>query len=81
MRTLIILTIILFLIYGINIIKKKSHENFKSNNDYSSCIEKGFTKEFCIQNPSANFYPGTCICENGDIGYYIPGFAGRCVCG
>lgn len=74
--------IVLLSIIIINLLNKKHCEGFNSGSkDYKSCIEKGFTKEFCLQTPSAAFFPGTCKCENGSIGHYIPGFKGECMCG
>jgi hypothetical protein len=50
---------------------------------YQQCIDSGFTKEFCVQTPSSVFGlgPGTCMCDDGTIGRYLPGFRGQCVCG
>lgn len=54
-------------------------ETFISN-DYTNCINKGFTKEFCVQTPYAANVVGTCLCDDGNIGVQMPGFQGECVC-
>ena len=41
------------------------------------CLAKGYTKEFCLQNPMV----GSCLCPDGSMGIVIPGFKGECVCG
>jgi hypothetical protein len=41
------------------------------------CLAKGYTKEFCLQNPMV----GSCLCHDGSMGVVIPGFKGECVCG
>ena len=80
MKIFIVAFIILLLIVVINLLNKKSCEGFNNNENYQSCINKGFTKEFCLQKPSSVFFPGTCKCDNGSIGYYVPGFSGKCIC-
>ena len=51
-------------------------EGFQSH-AFASCVNGGFSKEFCLQNPPM---PGQCQCRNGAIGTFQPGFKGRCVC-
>ena len=46
--------------------------------NYKDCIDQGFSKEFCVQTP---WSISTCLCENGQIGNYLPGFRGQCICG
>jgi hypothetical protein len=53
----------------------KSREGFQSH-AFASCHGSGFSKEFCLQNPM----PGQCLCRNGAMGTFMPGFKGRCVC-
>jgi hypothetical protein len=47
---------------------------------YNDCISRGFSKEFCVETPTLRYGPNACICDNGSIGFYSPGFAGECVC-
>ena len=51
-------------------------EGFQSH-AFASCLNGGFSKEFCLQNPPM---PGQCQCRNGAVGTFQPGFKGRCVC-
>lgn len=53
-------------------------ENFTPS--YQHCINKGYTKEFCSQTPTSFSGPTTCLCNNGTLGYLLPGFKGNCVC-
>ena len=50
---------------------------------YKECIDAGYTKSFCVQTPSSipALGPGSCVCIDGRIGRYLPGFRGECVCG
>ena len=50
-----------------------AREGFISN-DYTNCINKGFTKEFCVQTPYASNVVGTCLCGDGNVGVLMPGF-------
>ena len=36
----------------------------------------GYTKEFC----QANLWPGTCLCDSGEMGRILPGGKGECIC-
>jgi len=47
---------------------------------YNDCLARGFTKDFCVQTPVSALGPGGCLCDDGSIGYTIPGFRGECVC-
>ena len=49
--------------------------------DFVDCRNKGYTKEFCLQTPYTNSGPGTCMCDNGQLGRELPGYKGKCVCG
>ena len=62
----------LYLVY----INSQSKENFS---DYTSCIAKGYTKEFCSQTPNT-LSTDICTCSNGLLGKRLPGFGGECVC-
>lgn len=55
--------------------KNKSKEGFIS---YTDCINNGYTKEFCVNNPMG--FPGVCRCDNGQFGMILPEFRGECVC-
>lgn len=81
MRFFSVAFLILLIIIIINLVNKKSCEGFDNSENYYSCVSKGFSKEFCLQTPSTMFFPGTCRCDNGSIGYYLPGFGGKCMCG
>lgn len=48
--------------------------------EYIKCRNDGFTKEFCLETPTASNDPDTCMCDNGAIGYYKRGFKGNCIC-
>jgi hypothetical protein len=45
-----------------------------------SCLAKGYSKEFCVQTPTSAYGPSSCLCEDGKLGRFIPGFGGQCVC-
>ena len=71
MKILLIILLLLLCYYLYNNYFKLI-ENFDSN----ECLNKGYTKEFCLTQP----YPGTCRCDNGQVGKIIPGYGGECVC-
>lgn len=74
---LIILTLaIYFVLRLLNPTKKNVIEGF----DYATCIGKGYSKEFCVQSPTSQFGPNSCLCDNGTIGYRLLGYGGECVC-
>ena len=54
-----------------------SKEGFSS---FNRCRARGFTKEFCLETPIGAVGPGGCLCGDGRVGRFIPGFRGRCVC-
>lgn len=58
----------------------KNREGFQT---YQECIDAGYTKSFCVQTPSSvpALGPGSCVCADGRLGRYLPGFRGECVCG
>ena len=56
--------------------KNRTIEGF----EYNRCINSGFTKEFCLQTPTSQFGPASCLCPNGSLGYRIPGYRGKCIC-
>jgi hypothetical protein len=47
---------------------------------YQDCINSGYTKEFCSQTPTNVLGASGCLCDDGSLGYIVPGFGGRCVC-
>ena len=47
---------------------------------YSVCRDQGYTKEFCVQTPVAQWGPGVCRCPSGEVGMITPGFRGQCIC-
>lgn len=72
-------SIFLLVILGFSlIIPYRQREGFSGS--YANCRSKGFTSEFCVQTPIASYGVGTCLCDNGSIGFQMPGFAGECVC-
>lgn len=48
--------------------------------NYSSCRDKGFSKEFCVTTPTGAIGVGSCLCGDGRVGMQLPGFFGECVC-
>ena len=48
---------------------------------YEACRDMGHTREFCVQAPYSAFWPGSCRCANGDVGQFLVGYRGKCVCG
>ena len=70
----VVLAVLLLGYLGSLIPSKK--EGFQSH-AFASCVNGGFSKEFCLQNPPM---PGQCQCRNGAVGMFQPGFKGRCVC-
>lgn len=73
----ILLLIILTLLIVLLIIKYSRYPK-ESFSDYLQCLQKGFTKTFCVTNKPS---PDSCLCDNGNIGKIIPGFKEECVCG
>lgn len=67
-----VLAVMLLGYLGSLIPSNSKKEGFQSH-AYASCVNGGFSKEFCLQNPSM---PGQCQCRNGAMGT----FQGRCVC-
>lgn len=72
---LFLFAIVLFSIFSQN----KITEGFSSSM-FDSCRSKGYSKEFCIQTPTSAYGPSSCLCEDGKLGRFIPGFGGQCVC-
>jgi hypothetical protein len=72
----VVLAVMLLAYLGSLIPSKSKKEGFQSQ-AYASCVNGGFSKEFCLQNPPM---PGQCQCRNGAVGTFQPGFKGRCVC-
>lgn len=79
MNKYIILLIIIFLAIVIEpLFYKTAHvEGF---DDFNTCLNKGFTKEFCVQTPVSFGGPNICRCENGMLGQIIPGWISQCIC-
>lgn len=77
---LILLFIVLTIIIRRYFSMSSSIEGFNTMPSYQTCINNGYTKEFCSQTPTSMFGPNTCLCNNGSMGYLLPGFRGRCVC-
>lgn len=82
MKITVTLSIILFLLVVLMLAylgcsgSSLKTEGFQSH-AFASCLNGGFSKEFCLQNPPM---PGQCQCRNGAVGTFQPGFKGRCVC-
>jgi hypothetical protein len=72
----VVLAVMLLAYLGSLIPSKSKKEGFQSH-AHASCVNGGFSKEFCLQNPPM---PGQCQCRNGAVGTFQPGFKGRCVC-
>ena len=51
-----------------------------SSSKFDSCRAKGYSKEFCVQTPTSAYGPSSCLCQDGKLGRFIPGFGGQCVC-
>ena len=75
--------ILLLLIIFIAIISEPIFHNgtvLEGFGNFSECLNKGFTKEFCVQTPVSFSSPTICRCENGMIGQIIPGWVSQCIC-
>lgn len=46
---------------------------------FSQCMNKGFTKEFCVQTPVSYGGPTVCRTEDGRLGQILVGWGGQCV--
>ena len=79
MNKYITLLIIIFLAIVIEpLFYRKTHmEGF---NNFNTCLNKGFTKEFCIQTPVSFRGSNICRCNNGMLGQIIPGWITQCIC-
>jgi len=70
----LVLAVMLLAYLGSLIPSSSRKEGFQT---FASCHGGGFSKEFCLQNPAM---PGQCLCQNGAVGSFQPGFNGQCVC-
>lgn len=73
-----ILLLILLAFVIVLLVLKYSRHTRESFSNYFKCLQKGFTKHFCVKN---KLNPNSCLCENGTVGKIVPGFKGKCVCG
>lgn len=64
--------------YAIYMVKKDSRESFTSS--YVDCRQQGYSKEFCVKTPASVIGTDGCQCEDGSLGFIMPGFRGQCVC-
>jgi hypothetical protein len=72
---LFLFVIVLFSIFSQSYIL----EGFSSSK-FDSCRAKGYSKDFCVQTPTSAYGPSSCLCEDGKLGRFVPGFGGKCVC-
>lgn len=75
---IIILFLFIIILFSF-LYKNKITEGFQTS-QFDSCRSKGYSKEFCLQTPSSAYGPSSCLCEDGQLGRFIPGFGGKCVC-
>ena len=47
--------------------------------NFTQCMSKGFTKEFCVQTPVSYGGPSSCRTPDGQLGEIMPGWGGECV--
>ena len=73
-----ILLLILLAFVIVLLVFKYSRHTRESFSNYFKCLQKGFTKHFCVKN---KLNPDSCLCENGTVGKIVPGLKGKCVCG
>jgi len=73
------LFLFLFIIFLFSIYNHSFKEGFSSSK-FDNCRAKGYSKEFCVQTPVSAYGPSSCLCEDGRLGRFIPGFGGECVC-
>ena len=64
----------------ISIIYKPLLQEGFTSSKYDNCLAKGYSKEFCVQTPVSAYGPSACLCKDGKLGRFIPGFGGDCVC-
>ena len=67
--------VVLWCAFVSQISSSASQEGFS----FSQCMNKGFTKEFCVQTPIS--YGGSAMCraEDGRLGQVLAGWGGKCV--
>ena len=75
-KVLVIIVSLFFIFLLVN----SSSKNVEGLTDFNTCRGQGYSKEFCLTTPVANFGPDACQCADGSIGKIIPGFRGECVC-
>ena len=46
---------------------------------FSQCMNKGFTKEFCVQTPVSYGGPAACRADDGRLGQILTGWGGQCI--
>lgn len=80
--------LLLILLFGYSLYHFKDYLFIKNkviketfSNSYQDCRSKGYTKEFCLTQPTALWGPHVCQCANGRMGRRLLGFGGKCVCG
>ena len=77
MRILVVLLLVVFwCVFVGQIFNTPYQEGF----NFSQCMNKGFTKEFCVQTPISYGGPGTCRCPGGHLGQNLAGWGGECIC-
>lgn len=67
--------VVLWCVFVGQILRTTSQEGFS----FSQCMNKGFTKEFCLQTPVS--YGGPAVCRNADgqLGQVLAGWGGQCI--
>jgi len=48
--------------------------------DYNECIQNGFSVEFCTTTPLTTMGPGSCMCDDGKLGFRNPKNIADCEC-
>ena len=80
-RLIILVSIISITVISLFLFKGQITENFiDTRYRYLKCINKGYTKAFCLQSPYARYPMFQCTCRNGLLGQRLPGIGRRCSC-
>ena len=48
--------------------------------NYNECIKDGFSVDFCTTTPIDVMGPGTCVCDDGKIGFLNSDNIAECLC-
>ena len=76
MRTIAVL---LFVVFWCVLASEPSLSPLKEGFSFTQCMNRGFTKEFCVQTPVSYGGPSSCRTPDGHLGQVLAGWGGKCI--